>query len=58
MPPFGFALVAILAAQSFRLSSAEDTVVDVVQTGLIWAMLAATVGSLVQYTVKAVQVLR
>jgi CDP-diacylglycerol--glycerol-3-phosphate 3-phosphatidyltransferase len=51
-------LVAILVAQSFRLSTAEDAVIDIVQTGLIWAMLAATVGSLVQYTVKAIKVLR
>jgi CDP-diacylglycerol--glycerol-3-phosphate 3-phosphatidyltransferase len=51
-------LVAILVAQSFRLATTEDTVIDVVQTGLIWAMLAATVGSLVQYTAKAATALR
>jgi len=51
------ALFAILVAMCVRPASADEAV-DVVPEILIWAMLVATVGSLVQYTVKAVQALR
>jgi len=51
------ALFAILVTLSVRPASADEAV-DVVPEILIWAMLVATVGSLVQYTVKAVQALR
>jgi CDP-diacylglycerol---glycerol-3-phosphate 3-phosphatidyltransferase len=55
------ALIAILVVQCLRplISLAETVpVLELIRDILVWAMLAATVGSLVQYSFKAAKVLR
>lgn len=55
------ALVAILAVQCLRsVPALSDALsyLEVIPLVLVWAMLFATVGSLIQYTAKAVKVLR
>jgi CDP-diacylglycerol--glycerol-3-phosphate 3-phosphatidyltransferase len=54
------ALVGVLSVEWLRTVPGTDgarAVLDPVQRGLLWAMLAATVGSGVQYVVKAVRLL-
>lgn len=55
------ALITVLTIESLRpVGSLAEAIpfLETVQLVLLWAMLAATVGSLVQYTVKAVKALR
>jgi CDP-diacylglycerol---glycerol-3-phosphate 3-phosphatidyltransferase len=55
------ALIAIFTVQSLRPVTGMAAVIPVlenVQLVLVWAMLVATIGSLVQYTVKAAKALR
>lgn len=54
------AVAGVLVQQTLRGAHADAAVAALapVQAGLLYAMLAATVGSLVQYTVKAWRLLR
>jgi CDP-diacylglycerol--glycerol-3-phosphate 3-phosphatidyltransferase len=55
------ALTAIFVVQSLRnVGTVSDLIptLETIQLVLVWAMLAATVGSLVQYTAKAAKALR
>ncbi|MBA4065416.1 MAG: CDP-diacylglycerol--glycerol-3-phosphate 3-phosphatidyltransferase [Isosphaera sp.] len=53
-------VVAVLVVEWVRDAGPADAlaVLEPVRTGLLWAMLAATVGSGAQYAVKAVRLLR
>jgi CDP-diacylglycerol--glycerol-3-phosphate 3-phosphatidyltransferase len=55
------ALIAVFTVQTLRPVSAVAGMIeylDAIREVLVWAMLVATVGSLVQYTVKAAKVMR